>query len=144
MNEASICFTLLFHVYILEGMRMPPSNRITVPFNIEFSTPSLTTLANSSGFPGLSGNSITLVKLALTLSLIKAVMPLSKRLGAIVITRIPYLARSRVNGSVREANAPFDAAYETCPGCPSKLYTVRSYFGTFGYRTLTQPMTRQG
>ena len=144
MNEASMCFILPFQAYILEGMRMPPSNRITVPFNIEFSTPSLTTLANSSGFPGLRGNSITLVKLALTLSLIKAVMPLSKRLGAIVTTRIPYLARSRVKGSVREAKAPFDAAYETCPGCPSKLHTVRSCFGKFVYRILTQPMTKQG
>ena len=139
-----MCIVLLFQVYILEGMRMPPSNRITVPFNIEFSTLSLTTLANSSGFPGLRGNSITLVKLALTLSLIKAVMPLSKRLGAIVTTRIPYLARSRVSGSVREANAPFEAAYETCPGCPSNLHTVRSCLNIFAYRTLTQPTTKQG
>ena len=139
-----MCFIFPFRVYILEGMRMPPSNRITVPFNIEFSTPSLTTLANSSGFPGLRGNSITLVKLALTLSLIIAVMPLSKRLGAIVTTRIPYLARSRVSGSVREANAPFEAAYETCPGCPSKLHTVRSWLSNFTQRTLTQPMTKQG
>ena len=72
--------------------------------------PSLTILANSLGFPGLRGNSMTLVKLALTLSLIKAVIPVSKRLGAIVTTLIPYFARSLVNGRVSDANAPFDAA----------------------------------
>lgn len=53
---------------------------------------------------------MTLVKLALTLSLIKAVIPVSKRLGAIVTTLIPYFARSLVNGRVSDANAPFDAA----------------------------------
>ena len=64
---------------------------------------------------------MTLVRLDLTLSLINAVIPLSKRLGAIVMIRIPYFATSRVNGSVKDASAPLDAAYETCPGCPSKL-----------------------
>lgn len=64
---------------------------------------------------------MTLVKLDLTLSLIDAVIPLSNRLGAIVTTRTPYLARSLVNGKVNEASAPFEAAYETWPGCPSKL-----------------------
>ncbi len=107
--------------YILLGIRMPPSNRITVPFSMEFSIPSLTILANSSGFPGLRGNSMTLVRLDLTLSLMRAVIPLSNRLGAMVTTLTPYLARSRVNGSVKDARAPFEAAYETWPGCPSKL-----------------------
>ena len=105
-----------FNGYILLGILIPPSSRMTTPFSIEFSIPSLTTLANSSGFPGLRGNSITLVKLALTFSLIKAVIPESKRLGAMVTTLIPYFARSLVNGRVNDANAPFDAAYETCPG----------------------------
>ena len=68
--------------------------------------PSFTTRANSSGFPGRSGNSITLVKLALTLSLIRAVIPLSNKLGATVTTLTPYLARSLVKGSVRLAIAP--------------------------------------
>ena len=107
--------------YIFDGIRMPPSNLITTPFNIGFSNPSLTILANSSGLPGLSGNSMTFVRLDLTLSLIKTVIPLSNRLGAIVTTLIPYLETSRVSGRVKEASAPFDAAYETCPGCPSKL-----------------------
>ena len=61
----------------------------------------------------LPGNSITLVKLALTLSDIIAVILESKRLGAMVTTLIPYRARSRVIGSVSEAIAPFDAAYAT-------------------------------
>lgn len=99
-----------FRCYILLGILIPPSSRITTPFSIEFSMPSLTILANSSGFPGLSGNSMTRVKLALTLSLIRAVIPESKRLGAMVTTLIPYFARSLVNGRVSDANAPFDAA----------------------------------
>lgn len=89
---------------------MPPSNLITTPFNMVFSIPSRTILANSSGFPGRSGNSITLVRLDLTLSFIKAVIPLSNKLGAIVTTRTPYLARSLVNGKVKEASAPLEAA----------------------------------
>ena len=92
---------------------MPPSNLMTTPFNIEFSTPSFTIFANSWGLPGLKGNSMTLVKLDRTLSLITAVISESNRLGAIVTTRIPYLATSRVNGRVRDAIAPLDAAYET-------------------------------
>ena len=53
---------------------------------------------------------MALVKLALTFSLIAAVIPESKRLGAMVTTLIPYFARSLVNGRVNDANAPFDAA----------------------------------
>ena len=81
-------------VYILLGILIPPSILSTTPFNIEFSHPSFTTLANSSGLPGLNGNSIPFTKLALTFSLINAVIPLSNKLGAIVTTRIPYLAKS--------------------------------------------------
>lgn len=102
--------------YIFEGILMPPSNLMTTPFSIEFSMPSLTILANSVGFPGRKGHSMTLVRLALTLSLIKAVIPLSNRLGAIVTTLTPYLDRSRVNGRVKDAIAPLDAEYETWPG----------------------------
>ena len=101
------------YCYILEGILIPPSNRITVPFNIEFSIPSFTSRANSSGFPGLAGNSTALIKLARTLSLIKAVMPLSKRLGAMVTTLTPYRARSRVNDNVRLAMAPLLAEYDS-------------------------------
>jgi hypothetical protein len=61
----------------------------------------------------IHGNSITLVKLARTLSDIMAVILESKRLGAIVTTRIPYLARSLVIGRVREAMAPLEALYAT-------------------------------
>jgi len=56
---------------------------------------------------------MTFVKLARTLSDIIAVILESKRLGAIVTTLIPYRARSRVIGKVREAMAPFDALYAT-------------------------------
>lgn len=57
----------------------------------------------------LRGNSITLVKLARTLSLIIAVILESKRLGAMVTTRMPCFATSRVKGRVKEAIAPFEA-----------------------------------
>lgn len=63
----------------------------------------------------LRGNSITLVKLARTLSLIIAVIRESKRLGAIVTTLIPCLATSRVRGRVSDAIAPFEALYATIP-----------------------------
>ena len=76
--------------YSFDGIRMPPSNLITTPLSIGFSTLSLTILENSSGLPGRRGNSMTLVRLFLTLSLISAVMPLSNKLGATVTTRIPY------------------------------------------------------
>lgn len=89
---------------------MPPSSLITTPFSMLFSMPSRTILANSSGFPGRSGNSMTLVRLDLTLSLINTVIPLSNKLGAMVTTRTPYLARSLVNGNVKEARAPLEAA----------------------------------
>lgn len=56
---------------------------------------------------------MTLVRLALTLSLIIAVILESNRLGATVTTLMPYLARSLVNGSVRDAIAPLEAEYAT-------------------------------
>jgi len=37
----------------------------------------------------------------------------SKRLGAMVTTLMPYLARSRVIGRVRDAIAPLEALYAT-------------------------------
>lgn len=67
----------------------------------------------------LHGNSITLVRLARTLSDIIAVILESKRLGAIVTTLIPYRARSRVIGSVSEAIAPLEALYATNRGLVS-------------------------
>jgi hypothetical protein len=119
--------------HILLGILIPPSNLSTTPFSMIFSMLCVTSCANSWGLPGLTvfhfiscpihsskeeeggeeyvqGNSITLVRLALTLSLIIAVILLSNRLGATVTTLIPYRARSRVIGSVKEAIAPFEAA----------------------------------
>ena len=58
----------------------------------------------------IPGNSITLVSEARTLSDIMAVILESKSEGAIVTTRIPWRARSRVSGRVRERIAPFEAA----------------------------------
>lgn len=109
----------LLFFYILLGILMAPSNRSTVPFNIEFSMLCLTNAANSSGFPARTGNSITLSKLFRAFSLSFAVIALSNRLGAIVTALIPYLARSRDKGSVRDAMAPLDAEYATWPGWPS-------------------------
>lgn len=57
----------------------------------------------------IPGNSMTLIKLARTLSLIMAVIRESKRLGAMVMTRIPWRAMSRVKGRVSEAMAPLEA-----------------------------------
>ncbi len=39
--------------------------------------------------------------------------------GAIVMTRMPYWARSRAAGSVRPTIAPLDDAYAAWPTCPS-------------------------
>lgn len=61
----------------------------------------------------IHGNSITLVKLARTLSDIIEVILESKRLGAMVTTLIPWRARSLVIGKVREAIAPLEALYAT-------------------------------
>ena len=58
----------------------------------------------------IPGNSITLVNDARTLSDIMAVILDSKSEGAIVTTRIPWRARSRVKGRVRERIAPLEAA----------------------------------
>lgn len=77
---------------------------------MEFLMPSPTILTNSPGFPGLGGNSMTLVKLALILILVKASIPESKRLAAMVMNLAPCFARLLVNGKVSDANASFDAA----------------------------------
>ena len=58
-NEQFQTYIRSFNGYILLGILIPPSSRMTTPFSIEFSMPSLTIFANSSGFPGLRGNSIT-------------------------------------------------------------------------------------
>jgi hypothetical protein len=58
----------------------------------------------------IPGNSITLVSETRTLSDIIAVILESNSEGAIVTTRIPWRARSRVRGRVRERIAPLEAA----------------------------------
>ena len=103
----------------LLGILVPPSSRITHPFSISFSMHSFANDANSSGLPALFGNSIAPSRLCLTLSLKTAVIALSKRLGAMVTTLMPWWARSRASGRVADAIAPFDAAYDTWPGWPS-------------------------
>jgi len=84
-----------------------------------FSTACFTKLANSSGWPGLAGNSIAFRNPSFTLSDNIAVMAESNMLGAIVTTRIPNLDKSLAIGSVMDATAPLLAAYATCPICPS-------------------------
>lgn len=44
--------------------------------------------------------------------------------GAMVLTRIPMLDRSRAIGRVMPTIAPFDAAYAACPICPSYAATL--------------------
>jgi hypothetical protein len=61
------------------------------------------------GSRNVQGNSITRAREARTLSDIMAVILESKREGAIVTTRMPWRARSRVRGSVRERIAPLEA-----------------------------------
>jgi hypothetical protein len=56
------------------------------------------------------GNSMTLVRDARTLSDIMAVILDSKSEGAMVTTRMPCRARSRVMGRVSERIAPLEAA----------------------------------
>ena len=62
----------------LLGILVAPSNRIHSPFNMTFSTQCLTMAAKSSPLPGRFGNSSTRSRLLRTLSLICAVMLLSK------------------------------------------------------------------
>jgi hypothetical protein len=62
---------------------------------------------------------MTLSKLFLALSGRMLVILVSKRLGAIVTTRMPYRAKSRASGKVKDAIAPLDAEYATWPGWPS-------------------------
>lgn len=50
---------------------------------------------------------MTRVMLLRTLSFMRAVMPDSNKLGAMVTHRMPYRDRSRVTGSVKLAIAPF-------------------------------------
>jgi hypothetical protein len=61
------------------------------------------------GRDNVQGNSITRVRDARTLSDIMAVILESKSEGAIVTTRMPWRARSRVNGRVSERMAPLEA-----------------------------------
>lgn len=95
--------------HILLGILIPPSKRITVPFNITFSIACLARLANSSGLPARRGNSIALSRLFLTLPPIMLVMRLSNRLGAMVTTRMPCRLRSLAMGRVMAVTAPLDA-----------------------------------
>jgi len=62
----------------LLGILVAPSSRIHSPFNMTFSTQCLTIAAKSSPLPGRFGNSSTRSRLLRTLSLICAVMLLSK------------------------------------------------------------------
>ena len=76
--------------------------------------------ANSAAVPPRFGNSIAFSKLVRTLALSTLVMGVSNVPGAMVTTRIPCRDRSLVIGSVMDATAPLEAAYETWPICPSK------------------------
>jgi hypothetical protein len=67
-------------------------------------------IGKRKGKRNIPGNSITRVSEARTLSDIMAVMRESKSEGAMVTTRIPWRARSRVRGRVRERMAPLEAA----------------------------------
>lgn len=91
------------------GILAAPSSRITVPFNIPFSTTLFTICANSSGLPALAGNSSVLFKLSLALSGIPSTMPVSNIPGAMHTALIPHRERSRASGSVRDARAPLAA-----------------------------------
>jgi len=84
-----------------------------------FSTACFTTLANSSGLPGLAGNSMAFSRLLRVFSFMPALMRDWNRLGAMVTTRMPNRERSLAMGSVMDRTAPFVAEYETWPFCPS-------------------------
>ena len=82
---------------------------------------------------------MALSRLFLALSGSWRVILLSNKLGAIVTALIPYRDKSRANGSVRLAIAPFEAEYATWPGWPSnaaedetRIRTPRSLSGGNG------------
>ena len=91
---------------------MHPFSRMRTSSNIEFSTLSVNILANCSGWPGRNENSITHVRLDLTVSAITAAILLSKRLRAMVKVLMLHINGSRVDGMVNDAIAPFGAENE--------------------------------
>ena len=83
-----------------------PSSRIVSPFSIGFSTMACTSIAYSAGRPRRCGKGTVEPRNFFTLSGSEASMGVSKRPGAMVITRTPSVLRSRAIGSVIETTAP--------------------------------------
>ena len=90
-------------------MRSAPSSRITSPFSISFSTMWRTRAAYSSGRPRREGNGTCCPRESRAGSGSPARSGVSKMPGAIVITRIPFLASSRAMGRVIPTIPPFEA-----------------------------------
>ena len=89
--------------------RWPASSRIVPPLSIGLSMIASASLAYSSGRPIRRGNAASFTSTSLKSSGMPAVMPVSNRLGAIALTRIPSEPRSRAIVSDIAATAAFDA-----------------------------------
>src|SRR5579859_3661400 len=105
-------------------MRRAASRRIVSPLSIGFSTIAFTSAAYSLGRPRRCGWGTSFASAARTSAGRPASIGVSKMPGAIVITRICWLARSRAIGSVMPTTPPFEAAYAAWPIWPSKAATL--------------------
>lgn len=92
------------------GIRNAPSNRITSPLIMGFSTIDCTSIANSDGSPSLLGNGTVLPSSFWTCSGRAASIGVLNNPGAIETTLTPSLDRSRARGRVRPATAALEAA----------------------------------
>ena len=85
--------------------------------------------ANYDGFPNLP-KGVCWTKLSTTFLPIPLPLGVSKIPGAIVITLILNLPKSRAIGKVIPIKAPLEAEYTTWPLCPSKPATLATFIMT--------------
>src|SRR6185436_2599406 len=91
------------------AIRSAPSSRIVSPLSIGFSMIDVAICAYSPGSPSRWGNGIELPSASRASSGSSASSGVSNRPGAIVMTRMPYWARSRAAGTVMPTMPPFEA-----------------------------------
>src|SRR5216683_6424399 len=91
------------------AMRMAPSRRMVSPFSIGFSTMWTARLPYSLASPSRAGCGTWAPRLLRASSLRPISSGVRNRPGAIVLTRIFWLARSRAAGRVKPTTPPFDA-----------------------------------
>jgi hypothetical protein len=80
---------------------------------------SMASSAYSTGFARRCGNGTDFSSWARNSPSTPFIIGVSTIPGAIVLTRIPLLARSRAAGRVRPTTPPFEDEYAACPIWPS-------------------------